>query len=417
MSLDLIANQKFDVIIVGAGPAGASTAISLQNSGLSVALLDKAVFPRDKVCGDALSVDVVNQLKILSPLLAEEFESLDKKVSSYGVTIFSPDGKHVDIPFYYHGQKASGYISQRLDFDNLLVRHLNHFPNVKVFQNCEVLSIATKPDVVRVETNNGSFTSSVIVGSDGAHSIVAKSLQGATVDKEHYSAGLRVYYEGITSFHAENFIELHFIKEILPGYLWIFPLPNNKANVGIGVLSSVVSKRKLNLRELLVHILSTDARFKERFRSANPLETIKGFGLPLGSKQRKLSGHRYLLTGDAASLIDPFSGEGIANAIRSGRVAASHIMNAFERQDFSSAFNLEYDREVYKRMWKELKLSHGLQHLCRYPFLFNFVVKKANSSPVARQFLIDSLANVEKKKLLLRPGFYWRMLFGCVGKE
>ena len=170
--------------------------------------------------------------------------------------------------------------------------------------------------------------------------------------------------------------------------------------------------RKMNLREVLDKLLSTDDRFKERFRSATALETIKGFGLPLGSKQRKLSGNRFLLTGDAASLIDPFSGEGIANAIRSGRIAASHIITAFQRQDFSASFNLEYDREIYRRMWKELKLSYGLQKLCRYPLLFNFIVKKANNSPYVRQFLIDSLADIQRKKSLLRPGFYWRMLFG-----
>ena len=408
----MIDGQQFDVIIVGAGPAGAATATSLQNSGLSVALLDRAVFPRDKICGDALSVDVVNQLKILSPLLSKEFDSFDKKIPSYGVRMFSPDGNHIDIPFYYKGQKASGYISQRMDFDHLLIRHLTRVSNVTVFEGYEVLSVKCNEEIVQVKTNHGTLTSAMVVGADGAHSIVGKELQRTTMEKEHYSAGLRVYYEGVTSFHAENFIELHFFKDILPGYLWIFPLPNNRANVGIGVLSSVVSSRKINLRDALQNLLKTDDRFKERFRSANALETVKGFGLPLGSRQQKLSGNRFLLTGDAASLIDPFSGEGIANAIRSGRVAASHIISAFHKQDFSASFNVEYDREIYRRMWKELKLSHGLQKLCRYQFLFNFIVKRANSSPYVRQFLIDSLANIEKKKLLLRPGFYYQILFG-----
>ena len=400
------------MIIVGAGPAGTATAISLQNSGLSVALLDKAVFPRDKICGDALSVDVINQLKILSPLLSKEFHAFDKKVPAYGVRIFSPDGNHVDVPFYYKGEKASGYISQRIAFDHLLIRHLTHVSNVRFFEDCEVISVKCIADSVQLKTNNGTFNAAVIVGSDGAHSVIGKELQPTTLDKKHYSAGLRVYYEGVTSFHPENFIELHFFKNILPGYLWIFPLPNNRANVGIGVLSSVVSKSKIKLRQILDDLITTDDRFKERFRCANALETVKGFGLPLGSRQRKLSGDRFLLTGDAASLIDPFSGEGIANAIRSGRIAASHITNAFQRQDFSASFNLEYDREIYRRMGKELRLSYGLQKLCRYPFLFNFIVKKANNSPYIRQFLIEALANVEKKKSLLNPRFYWRMVFG-----
>jgi flavin-dependent dehydrogenase len=158
-------------------------------------------------------------------------------------------------------------------------------------------------------------------------------------------------------------------------------------------------------------LLSTDERFRNRFQFAKALETVKGFGLPLGSKQRQLSGDRFLLTGDAASLIDPFSGEGIGNAIRSGRVAASHIVNCFKKKNFSAAFNLEYDREIYRRMRKELQLSRRMQKLCRYPFLFDFIVRKANHNAHVRQLLIDSLSNIDKKKSLTHPMFYYRMLF------
>ena len=166
----------------------------------------------------------------------------------------------------------------------------------------------------------------MIIGADGAHSVVAKYLGTTTIERKHHSAGLRVYYENITSFHPDRYIELYFFNEILPGYLWIFPLPDNKANVGIGMLSDTITKKKINLRETLEKLMRTHPALKERFQYARPLETVKGFGLPLGSKQRKISGDRILLAGDAASLIDPFSGEGIGNAIRSGRVAAEHVL-------------------------------------------------------------------------------------------
>ena len=326
------------MIIVGAGPAGTATAISLQASGLSVALLDKAEFPRDKICGDALSVDVVNQLKILSPLLSREFEAVDK-VSSYGVSIFSPDGNHIDIPFFYNGEKASGYISQRMNFDHFLVKHLTNIPNVTLVEKCEVFSVERKESLVQLETNKGTFSADMVVGSDGAHSIIGKRLQNTKINKNHYSAGLRIL-EGLLPF-IQKIIERTCLRDILPGYLLIFPLPDNRANVGIGMLSSVVSQKRINLRETLDRLLSTDERFRNRFQFAKALETVKGFGLPLGSKQRQLSGDRFLLTGDAASLIDPFSGEGIANAIRSGRVAASHIVKCFQKKNFSASFNLE----------------------------------------------------------------------------
>lgn len=405
-------DKIFDVIIVGAGPAGTSAAIKLAQSGLRVALVDKATFPRDKTCGDALSVDVVNQIGMLSDELAAEFEKMENKIPSYGVKIFSPDHNHIDIPFISKNVNSCGYISPRMHFDNLLFQHTKQFSNINIYENCTVTNVTLNNDEAVLQTTQGIFTGKMIVGADGAHSIISKSLGDIKVEKEHYCAGLRVYYEGVTGFHNEGYIELHFFKDILPGYLWIFPLADNKANVGIGVLSSVVSKKKMNLKETLQSLLKTHPYLKERFKDAKPLETIKGYGLPLGSKKRNLSGERFLLVGDAAALIDPFSGEGIANAIRSGRVAAKHIITCFDQKNFSAAFNKDYDKEVYHRMWKEFKISHTLQQVVRFPVLFNFVIKKAGQSKYLQKFLIDALANVEiKKRILLNPVFYYRMLF------
>ena len=408
---EILPDKTFDVLIVGAGPAGTATAIALGNSGLSVGLLDKAKFPRDKTCGDALSVDVVNQLRILSPALSDAFEQFAPKVSSYGVKIFAPDGNHLDIPFVHNQQKRSGYICSRVDFDTLLVQHLACYTNVKLFEKHTVNRVENVGDQICLHTNDGSFSAPIVVGADGAHSIVAKELSKLRPDKDHYSAGLRVYCEGVSDFHPENFIELYFFQHILPGYLWIFPLPDNNANVGIGMLSSAVSKKKVNLKAVLRELISTHPALEARFKNAKPKETVKGYGLPLGSKKRSLSGERFLLTGDAASLIDPFSGEGIANAIRSGRVAASHILKCFERHNFSKSFNAQYDKEIYRRIWKELRLSRTLQQLCKYPWLFNFVVRKAKENEHVHQLLVDALAHVDKKKSLGGLGFYWRLVF------
>ena len=407
-----MSTKKFDVVIVGAGPAGAATAIALGDSGLSVAVLDKARFPRDKTCGDALSVDVINQLRILSPLLVDDFEEFGSKVTSYGVKIFAPDGNCLDIPFVLDHQKRSGYVCTRLDFDNLLVRHLSAYRNVEVFEEHAVDRVENTGEQISLHTGDNEFSAPIVIGADGAHSIVAKTLGKLRPDKDHYSAGLRVYCEGVTGFHPQNFIELYFFQEILPGYLWIFPLPDNTANVGIGMLSSDISKKKINLKSVLHELLSTHPALQSRFKDAKPKETVKGYGLPLGSKKRTLSGDRFLLTGDAASLIDPFSGEGIANAIRSGRVAAAHIIKCFQTNNFSQSFNSQYDREIYRRMWKELRLSRSLQQLCRYPRLFNFVIRKAKQNEHVYQLLIDAMAHADKKKSLVQPGFYYKLLFG-----
>lgn len=407
-------DKEYDAVIVGAGPAGAATALELGKAGLSVAILDKAVFPRDKTCGDALSVDVVNQLSILSESLVSSFNNFPDKIPSYGVKIFSPDNGHIEIPFNHQGNKKCGYICKRFDFDNLLVQQLKEFPTVNIFANCTVRKIETSENYSVITTTEGAFKAPIVIGADGAQSIVLKNLGTYKPDRQHYSGGLRIYYEGVSSFHEDHFIELYFFREILPGYLWIFPLPENKANVGIGMLSSEISKKKVNLTKTLKDLLANHPLLKERFEHAKPIESVKGYGLPLGSIKRKISGERFLLVGDAASLIDPFSGEGIGNAIRSGRIAAQHVLACFEKKNFSAAFNARYDEEVYRRMWKELRISRTLQQLCRYPWLFNFVVRKASQSKAIHHFLEEALAQSNKKKSLTHPAFYYRLLFNKI---
>ncbi|MEO1049588.1 MAG: geranylgeranyl reductase family protein [Bacteroidota bacterium] len=406
----LSSNLEYDVVIVGAGPAGVACAIMLAQTHLKVAILDKSTFPRDKICGDALSLDVINQLSMLSPALAAKFDQFAQKVPSYGVKIIAPAGNDIDIPFINKCKKDCGYVCTRTDFDNLLVEHLKELQQVELIEACEVKGIERNDNGILIQTNKGEIKSRFVVGADGAHSVVNRHLGNIEVDKNHYSAGLRMYFDGVSGFHDQGYIELYFFKNILPGYLWVFPLPDGKANVGIGMLSSAVMSKKVNLKKAFRILLDEHPKLKARFEHATALETVKGFGLPLGSKKRKLSGDHFLLTGDAASLIDPFTGEGIGNAIRSGRVAAMHIEKSFEQQDFSARFNQAYDREIYDRMWKELKLSRSLQKLCKYPWLFNFIVKKSNQSRQVHEYLIESLANINKKKYLVRPDFLFKLL-------
>jgi len=410
-------NLSFDVIIVGAGPSGSSCAISLGKTGLNVALLDKASFPRDKTCGDALSIDVINQLNHLSPKLSEEFKSFSNKIPSYGIKIFSADYTSLSIPLFYNKVKSCGYVAPRLDFDNFLFQHTKEYKNVRSFENFIIEKVEQKDNEVIVTSKDAQLKAPIIIGCDGAHSIVAKSLSDISVEKEHYSGGLRIYYEGVTVFEEDNLIELHFFKEIVPGYLWIFPLADNKANVGIGMLSSEISKRKIDLKKTLQQLLELHPHIKERFKNARALETVKGYGLPLGSKKRNISGERFLLAGDAAGLIDPFTGEGIANAIRSGRLAADHVKACFEANNFSSSFNKDYDKLIYSKMWKEFKISTLLQKLSTRPRLCNLIIRKANSVTYIRKLLVEALANVDKRKSMLSNPKFYAKLFLSPGKK
>ncbi len=349
---------------------------------------------------------------MIFPDVANAFDSHQGKLSSSGVRIFSPDLTCIDLPFIYKGTQSNGYVMQRLDFDNILFQKVKEIPGVDVLEDCQVLATALQTNEAVVSTTKGNYRCSIVVGADGTNSIVNKLSGRKSIERNHHSAGLRVYYEGVNSFHQQHFIELYFLNETLPGYLWVFPMVGNRANVGVGVLSSVIQNKRMNLRQVMQRLITTHPALKDRFANARPLESVKGHGLPLGSKKRPISGDRFLLLGDAAGLIDPFTGEGIGNAIRSGRVAAEHIQRCFEQKSFSAQFNRQYDHEVYRRMWNEFEISRVLQRLCKYPSLFNFVFRKAKSNEYWHKFLTQALADVDRKKQFRNPIFYYRLLFG-----
>jgi len=405
--------EYFDVAIVGAGPGGVATALSLANSSLKVVLLEKSQFPRDKICGDALSGKVLDALRKIHPDFKSSLYQFSDKLDTWGIRFFAPNKKALDIPFYSQRTKESlapGFISKRIDFDNFLFGLVEQEANISIKQNFSVKTIERKEDELIVSDGSNSFRARVLIGADGAQSRVARHLADIPMDKLHHSAGIRAYYKGVRGFNAENFIELHYLKDLLPGYFWIFPLPNGMANVGLGMLSHHVSKHKINLKEKLHKVIESEPQLRERFENSELVSDIKGFGLPLGSKKRNISGESFLLVGDAAALIDPFTGEGISNAMMSGIMAAKWVESCFEKQNFSANFLKGYDQDVYQKLGKELHLSYQMQKLVRFPWLFNFIVNKANRNPSLQTMFTMMFENLDIRKELSKPSFYWDLI-------
>ncbi len=410
--------KNTDIVIVGAGPAGCATSLFLAKHQIAHTIIDKATFPRDKVCGDALSGKVVYVMKQLDTEMIYDYnKNVSQFLPSWGVKFAAPNGKSIDIPFKADTSKethAPGFISKRLDFDLSMYNRLDkNYANI--IDAAEVLDITNTKDThtISYKKNNTSHqieNIKLIIGAEGDRSIVAKKLSNLKKENEHYCAGIRAYYKGVSDMHPQNFIELHFLEELLPGYFWIFPLPNGMANVGAGMLSASVSKKKVNLKEDMLRAIANNPNIKHRFAKAQLQDKIQGWGLPLGSKKRQISGNGFLLVGDAASLIDPFTGEGIGNAMYSGMLAAAHIKNCIEKNKYDANFNKQYDDAFYDRQWDELKLSHTMQKLCKYPWLFNFVVNKANKNKALRETISCMFEDLDLRAKLRNPLFYFKLL-------
>ncbi|MCO5280289.1 MAG: geranylgeranyl reductase family protein [Chitinophagales bacterium] len=387
----------------------------LAKQGISCTLVDKATFPRDKICGDALSGKALEVFKKLDASIIDELVKNSTAIDSWGVTFVAPNGEPLRIPFSKNKsalKNAPGFIMKRIDFDDFLFEKAKQNPLISIHENTELRSfIRTQNGIDARDKNDNVFSSKLFIAADGAHSAFAKQIAMLKTEPEHNCFGLRAYYKNVQNLDAEGFIELHFIHKALPGYFWIFPLPNGEANVGIGIRADKLDSKNINLKKLFFEIVESEPQIKERFANAELQDNVKLYGLPLGSKKRKLSGDNYMLCGDAAMLIDPFTGEGIGNALLSGMYAAQQAEICIQQNNFSSTILTDYDKQVYQRLWKELQLSYSMQRLINFPLLFNFVVKKANRNEALREAIMSMFEDIDLRSKLKDPKFYFKILF------
>ncbi len=355
------------ICIIGAGPAGASTSIFLSKMGIAHTIVDAAEFPRDKICGDALDGKTLRVLNHIDPqIIKNEIANHPDFIPCWGMRFISLKGKFSDFIYpadFSNPHKCPIYVSKRMHFDNFLIgkidtRFANFITGTKVNS---LTKNGTKWQILATDNQQTALTisSDLIIGADGDHSVLLRYLGERKIDRNHYASAVRQYWKGVTDLHNKNLIEIYYPKKLPMGYLWIFPLPNGEANVGLGMLSKYASKAQVNFRVLLKEMIASDPAIAHRFKNATPVSNIEGWGLPLASLERNLAGDGYLLTGDAGSMISPSSGEGIGNAMMTGYIAAQFIQKALAKNDFGAASFKNYNREVFRHFRGEIK-THNL---------------------------------------------------------
>lgn len=349
----------YDVIIVGAGPAGSACALSLKNSGLSVAILDKEKFPRNKTCGDAIPGPALKYLSQINPQSAEDFTLLKDKYQVTKSTMYTGKGRSLTLSWV-----LKAYNSKRSSFDGFLLNEVKKYTAFPVVDNARVKSVKQIDNHIQVQLldDKANLTCKMIIGCDGANSIVAKDLLHPPHKKEHGSLAVRAYFKKVDMPALTN--EFFLLKK-MTGYFWIFQVNEEEYNVGYGVYRTPNTKH-VNLKNDFKSIIANTPILQERLKNAEMSSSIKGFQLPLGGTRAKISGDHFLLCGDAASLIDPISGHGIDKAIKSGQLAAEQVMQCFDSNQFSSAFNEAYDNSVYKHFLPSLKQNLFLMRYGRY---------------------------------------------------
>lgn len=352
------------VCIIGAGPAGAATSIFLSKEGVSHIIVDAATFPRDKICGDGLDLKAITMLNhIDKSILHNELQPNGKINACWGFRLINAKGKYSNFVFkpeVGNESKPPYGVSQRFSLDNILIEKMDS-------KYCTFLQATKAIKIERVDGNKWKITvkqnleeieinCDLLVGADGDHSIVLKTIGERKIDRNHYAAGVRQYWQDIDAIHEKNLMEVYYPKAFPMSYLWIFPLGDGKANVGYGMLSAVAAKKNYNIREIFESLIKNDSILNHRFKNATPLNNVSGWGIPLASLRRKCSGAGWLLVGDAASMISPTTGEGIGTGMQTGYIAAQFIKRAVDQNKFDEAVFANYDREVYRRMNDDIKL-------------------------------------------------------------
>lgn len=394
--------------------------MKLNQMGLRCLLLDKATFPRDKVCGDAISGKVTAIFNRIDPSILRRFAADNHHADIWGMRLVAPNHVQVDIPFKPRYQKdiepVPGYVAKRVDFDNFLVKEVRRCALVDFRESVEIKDIE-KTDggfILRDSQGKLEVRTKLLIVANGANSAFSRHHAGIEKDPAHYAGAVRAYFRNVKGFHPDGFIELHFIKEYIPGYFWMFPLPGGGANVGLGLRTDYISRKRVNLKKELLSIVHHHPAVRDRFAEATLEGEVVGYPLPLGSRSYTISGDHFMLVGDAGHLIDPVTGEGIGNAIYSGWIAAEQAGKCFATGDFSAAFMRDYDVRVARVLGAEMKLSYQLQKLLAYPWLLNFFANRLHH----RRRLMDALSRMyldfEFRKQLVSPVFWAKLLLGRV---
>lgn len=364
---------KTDVCIIGAGPSGAATSLMLSNLKISHYIIDKEIFPRDKACGDGLILYAYKVMKLLGNNLFEEFLNHPKFLHSKRIKLHINNKQHI---LFSESEDRDMLISyaKRIDFDHFLVEHLSETYAQKEFGN-GVKSLEEKPAGILIKLKDGKeILAKIIVGADGAQSIVSKKLANNKIDTKNMSTFVTAYFNGVKDIPKGNDAEVRIIYKNMPLFFYVFPFANGDSNVSLGGNSNQIKKYNINLIDEIENIISTNDNIQHKFTNATRVGKWRGWVIPYRFEKQKMIGNRFLLVGDAAGLANAFYKEGIGTGMMSGVIAARNIERSLKFNDFSESFLKNYEVEIKNEFGKLLKFSFYMLKISRFKRLFSLVV-------------------------------------------
>lgn len=401
--------EDADIIIIGAGPAGLSAAITLAKQDIRVLVIERESAGKEKVCGGGLGR---RSIRLLDELTNNSFDySKGNRINK--LLVGAPDGSDLSLDFSGNKSLITGLTIVRGMLEDEMVRSINDNRNFTIRYDCEATKWKYTDNGVEVETNLGLFSAKALVIAAGAHPTREIEPDGySPFNRESDAIALRAYFKNVDQNGNHDQIEFYFFKDVFPGYFWIFPQKESICNVGVYLPLRYKHQKGVNLQSLFYELIQEQSTLAGRFQNASLIGKIESSVLPLHKEKRVLSGDRFLVVGDSASLVDDLAGEGIGNALQSGIWAGEVLHNAFNNNDFSVESLRKYDLIINRKLVKELNWHARLMRFVgTKPRLFSLLVRKFSTSLSLNVSANKLATGASFKRLLFSSNFWFQVLF------
>jgi menaquinone-9 beta-reductase len=399
--------EEADVIVVGAGPAGSATAFYLASAGLDVLLLEKATFPREKVCGDGLTPRAVKALASMGVPTDER----DGWRPNKGLRIIG-GGVRLELPWpelsHYPGY---GLVRTRLAFDETLARtaekagaRLREGVNVTgpVLDDAGRIVGVTARDTESATTDpQRNYRARLVVAADGNSSRLSLAMGLRRRDDRPLGVAVRTYYTSPRhdDDYLESWLELWDGDRLLPGYGWIFGMGDGTSNVGLGLLNTSAAFQNIDYRGLLRRWLA-GMPAEWGYSEENRTQPVRGAALPMGFNRTPHYTRGLLLVGDAGGMVNPFNGEGIAYAMEAGEMAADVISRALAEPGLPGAENVlaAYPQVLKDSYGGYYTLGRKFVEMIGKPRVMKFATRHGMPRPALMRIVMKLLANLTEPR-------------------
>lgn len=393
-------DMQADAVVVGAGPAGSSTAHYLAMAGLRVLLLEKSAFPRDKVCGDGLTPRAVAELVRMGVDTSGWARNTGLRAVGGGHTIELPWPETASLPNF-------GLACPRAELDAALAAKAQESgavlrENVTVVgpilheRSGRVIGVKAKS----AECEPLAFKAPVVVDAGGVSARLATAVGREKAMNRPMGVAYRTYFRSGRS--ADSVMESHLElwkgkpgkSDLMPGYGWIFPLAGGIVNVGLGSLSSTAKATGLDYRGMFKAWMA-NAPSGWGFTEENQVGRLRGAALPMAFNRKPHYADGLLLVGDAGGMVSPFNGEGIAYALQAGRLAADAIAQAHSRPTITAKDRAlaAYPAAMREELGGYYSLGRAFARLIERPRIMHMCVAHGLPRPTLMRLVMRLLSD------------------------